>query len=125
MNLDIERAIDIVRHLADGVDPHTGEILPAETPYQHADTVRALYRALEAMAASQERSERGAARTRGLPPAAGTPWTTEEDDQPRDEIAVRNSIAAIAARHGRTHGAINSRLLRLGLLGAPEGERPE
>lgn len=120
--MDIERATDIVRHLADGVDPHTGEILPADTPYQHPDTVRALYRALEAMAASRERSDRAAARARRLPPAAGTPWTSEEDDLLRHEFAVEDSITAIAGKHGRTQGAINSRLMRLGLLGAGQGE---
>jgi hypothetical protein len=122
MHLDVERAIAIVRHLADGVDPHTGDVLPSDTPYQHADTVRALYHALDALSESQARAARTAERTRRLARAAGTPWAKEEDDRLSREFRSNQSIAAIAATHGRTQGAINSRLLRLGLLGgANEG----
>ena len=40
--MDADKAIEIVKSLADGVDPHTGERYPSDSPYQNADTVRAL-----------------------------------------------------------------------------------
>lgn len=45
--MDPTRAIEIVRQLADGIDPTTGERFPPDSPYQQADTVRALYLALD------------------------------------------------------------------------------
>jgi len=37
------RALSIVSTLANGVNPATGEIFPADSPYQSADVVRALF----------------------------------------------------------------------------------
>ena len=42
-------AITILRALADGIDPYTGERLPNESPYQRLQTVRALYAAIKAL----------------------------------------------------------------------------
>ena len=41
------RAIEIVQKLVDGVDPFTDERFPSISPYQQADTIRALHMALE------------------------------------------------------------------------------
>lgn len=48
--MEPSRAIEIVQSLADGVDPFTDERFPASSPYQQADTVRALHLALEGLA---------------------------------------------------------------------------
>ncbi|MBP7431017.1 MAG: hypothetical protein KBC05_16400 [Candidatus Hydrogenedentes bacterium] len=56
--MDSERAIEIVQSLADGVNPYTGERFPAESPYQHADTVRALHQALEGLTKLRRATER-------------------------------------------------------------------
>jgi len=40
--MELDRAKEIIKALADGVDPYTGERFPADSPYQQADTVRAL-----------------------------------------------------------------------------------
>ncbi|MBU0678017.1 MAG: hypothetical protein KJ626_07850 [Verrucomicrobia bacterium] len=47
--MEPDRAIEIVQSLADGVNPFTDERFPSTSPYQQADTVRALHLALEAM----------------------------------------------------------------------------
>ena len=41
--METDRAIEIVQSLADGVDPYSGERFPSGSPYQQADTVRALH----------------------------------------------------------------------------------
>ena len=46
---------------------------------------------------------------------AGKPWTDIEDEKLTDEFASKMSISDIAAEHGRTRGAIESRLEKLGL----------
>ena len=48
--MEPDRAIEIVRSLADGVDPYSGERFASDSPYQQADTVRALHLALEGLA---------------------------------------------------------------------------
>jgi ribonuclease HI len=41
--------LSVVRSLANGVDPETGEVFAADSVYQRAQTVRALYAAAEAL----------------------------------------------------------------------------
>lgn len=51
--VDVLKTVEILRALANGIDPHTGEEFPAESPYQHPQTVRALFTALRALEPSQ------------------------------------------------------------------------
>ena len=47
--MEPDRAIEIVQALADGVDPYSGARFASDSPYQQADTVRALHLALEGL----------------------------------------------------------------------------
>jgi LmbE family N-acetylglucosaminyl deacetylase len=47
--MEINKALEIIKALSEEIDPHTGEIFPPDTPYQHPDTVRALYKAIDAL----------------------------------------------------------------------------
>ncbi len=120
-------AIPILQALADGLDPVTSQPYPPDSPYQRADTIRALHAALDALRAP---AGPAAAKTpRPLDPdkpAAGQKWTPEEDQRLRDAYAADTPIADLAAAHGRTSGAIQSRLLKLGLitLDTPATHRP-
>src|SRR5689334_24801656 len=69
------QALAVVRSLANGVDPETGEVFPAESAYQRPLVVRALYEAASAL----ERMERFQRRKSQLPAKTGEPWTEEED----------------------------------------------
>ena len=116
--MQLDRAKEIIQALADGVDPFTGETFPADGPYQRADTVRALYTALEAL------EGKGVAKKVKEPrpvdpnkPHAGGKWTPEEEERLREEYTANNgSIKDIAKAHGRTPGAISSRLVKLGII---------
>jgi len=120
--MELDRAKEIIRSLADGRDPATGQQFPPESPYQQADTVRALYMALESL-------EKGG-RTRAPrvvdpnKPKAGGAWTPEEEQQLRDAFAARQPIRDMAQAHGRTPGAITSRLVKLGLIEDDHRNRP-
>ncbi len=104
------QALPILHALADGIDPHTGEIFPAGSPYQQADMVRALMAAVAALESAAER----AAKKDELPVQAGKPWSDEEDAHLREGFAARTAAADLSETHGRTTGAIRSRLARLG-----------
>ncbi len=47
--MDIEKATFILKTLSEGVDPYTAEIYSVDSPYQKADTIRALYLGIEAL----------------------------------------------------------------------------
>lgn len=103
--MDITRAKEIVRILADGVDPITGEILPEDSVYNSPEVIRALFTILEAVHTPPAKSS---------PANAGIPWTDDEEDQLRNELEANMQIKDIARVHGRTRGAILARLERLG-----------
>ena len=44
--MEIEQVKKILKLLADGTDPFTGEIYPEGSPYHNSETIRALYEAL-------------------------------------------------------------------------------
>jgi hypothetical protein len=67
--MDQSQALSVVRSLANGVDPETGEVFAADSVYQRAQTVRALYAAAEAL----EKAVRFERRTRELPAKTGDP----------------------------------------------------
>ena len=102
----------ILEALADGIDPETGEVFPAESPYQRADVVRALYVAIRAL----DSTETKAAKRADLPAQAGKAWDEAEDARLREGFAAQRSAAELGAAHGRTVGAIRARLVRLGLI---------
>ena len=107
--MDIIYARELLRSLADGIDPTTGECLPNQSPYNSPEIIRALFTLLEV---TQPKSTEKPAQNRN----AGKPWTEIEDEKLRDEFAAGLKISAIAREHGRSRGAIESRLERLNLM---------
>ena len=111
--MDIIRAKEIVRTLADGVDPTTGEILPTESVYNAPEVIRALFTLLEQV------DHVSAAKAADALRNAGKPWTAAEDDKLCDEYLSKQPVSDIAREHGRSYGAIESRLEHLGLKKKP------
>ena len=116
--MDPDRAHEIIQALANGKDPYTGDALPASSVYQQADTVRALYLALEGL----DRLKRSKARKTDGPPMSGQPWTTEEEQEVLRDFDAKIDVNEIAAKHQRTTGAIWSRLEKLGRI-SPDRRR--
>jgi hypothetical protein len=110
--MDNKRAIEIIKMLADGIDPNTGEVFPADSPYQNVNIVRALHKAKEAL----KRVSKIDSRIRNLPQRAGKPWDTEESNLLAERFDSGMPIAEIAKVHKRTKGAISSRLVKLGKI---------
>ncbi len=110
--MDEARALSIVSALANGVNPATGEVFPADSPYQSADVVRALFLAVRLMEAGRSKS-----RARPAAPCnAGKPWTAEEDEKLLREFDQGVAVAQLAQAHGRTTGGIETRLEKHGRL---------
>ncbi|MCB0323601.1 MAG: hypothetical protein KDD69_08505 [Bdellovibrionales bacterium] len=104
-------ALQVVRCLAEGLDPYTNIPLPDDSVCQRSRSVRALQLAVEALERAVSSSER-----RGRASNAGKPWTAEEDAALLSAFDAGLSIADIAGKHQRSRGAITARLVRAGKL---------
>lgn len=105
-----EKALEIIRLLADGVDPATGEVFPDDSPYHQPDVIRALHRAAGALQ-NTARNERKRAR---LPTNQGKPWTPEADKLLVREFDAGRPLEELASKFERTVGSIQARLYKLG-----------
>ncbi|RZK69730.1 MAG: hypothetical protein EOO85_22025 [Pedobacter sp.] len=97
--------IEIIKTLANGIDPITGEVFAPDSPYQQPDIIRALNYATQRLKPVKPQQERH-----------GKPWSTEEDNKISDAFKSGTSLSKIAQEQQRTRGSIESRLGRLGLI---------
>ena len=112
--MESTQALAVVRSLANGVDPESGEVFPADSAYQRPLVVRALYEA----AAALERIERFQRRKAQLPLKTGEPWTEDEDRKLLAAFDSGRALQELAAAHERTMGAVRARLLKYGRINA-------
>src|SRR5688572_26815972 len=106
------RSLEILKSLRDGINPFTGETLSIENHFQHPETVRALYKAVEAMEFFEARMRQ----RRNLPKNTGITWTKEEDEKLVRGFEAGEPFSVLARDHDRTSGAIEARLIKLGKL---------
>jgi hypothetical protein len=146
--MDRDTALGILRPLADGIHPVTGAAMPADSPYQHPDVIRALFHAVGALqaaapprpaTASRASDDRHADATASASPASedapspaaprrgpgnsGKPWTKDEDEQLVAGFDAGQPIVALARAHGRSKVAIEARLAKFGRVPMPTGLR--
>ncbi|HEU4653681.1 MAG TPA: hypothetical protein VFS47_06830 [Steroidobacteraceae bacterium] len=114
-SMNEQRALAILSALADGVNPITGEVFPADSPYQSVEIVRALVfitRMLESKSRARPRTN--------LPSNAGKPWNDGEDERLLREFDRGQPLEKLAEMHGRTVAGIQARLERHGRIKAGE-----
>lgn len=58
--MELTRTIQIIHALADGLNPQTGEAFHDDSPYQHPETIRALFTALSTLDAYRDMASRHA-----------------------------------------------------------------
>jgi hypothetical protein len=109
--MNVPEARKTLRHLAEGMDPSTGELFPAESPYNHPQVIRALFVALEAFDAPNRPRKRN-----DSPTNAGKAWTPEEEQQLLSAFDTGTPQKDLARTHGRTQAAITARLEKLGRI---------
>ncbi len=117
--MDRLESLGILKQLAEGINPYTGEILPDRSPYQQPQTVRALFQVIIALEGMKETTQKAAPN----PANAGKSWEQAEDEQLKKAFDQGMSIKELAYRHQRTVGAIEARLVRLGKVPSREYAR--
>jgi len=112
--MERQQALKILNALANGVHPATGEVFAADSPYQHPDTVRALFEAVRCL----DQPERDANNKLRDSPASNTfvRWTPEEEERLAAGFDAGKSSAELARLHNRSRAAIEARLLKLGKI---------
>jgi hypothetical protein len=118
--METQQALKVLQTLLDGRHPDTGASVPPDSIIHSPTVIRALARLVLSLEYYEGRSQE---KKRKLPPNAGRPWAPEEDAQVCDELGKGIPVAEMARSHGRTNGAIWSRLIRLGKI-APESVPP-
>lgn len=98
--------------LANAIDPETGEDLSGQSVFNNPKDIRALFLASNAIDKSVKRENR----KNSQPDNAGNAWSETEDNELLNSFDAGMPIKNIAAKYGRTHGAISARLLRFGLV---------
>ena len=119
-------ALKILQQLADGTDPHTGKAFGADSPYQHPDTVRALFvalRALDAPVAAPAAGKQRVAAAESAPSNSGKPWSDDEDKALAAAFDAGKQILELATAHQRSRFAIEVRLAKLGKIEQPANMR--
>jgi hypothetical protein len=118
--MEREQTLRVLNALANGIHPATGEKFAADSPYQHPDTVRALFDAMRAVegegaAAPAQAPERRPA----LPQSgSGSRWTGEEEQRLASAFDAGRTVDELARAHSRSRAAIEARLVRLGKMDA-------
>lgn len=99
--MDHDRMLAVLANLADGIDPASGTAFPAESPYQHPETVRALFLALRRLYAAGSASTSPAAGSASTSPAAGSASTSPTARSAQISHAAAPSMATEATPIGR------------------------
>ncbi len=110
-----QQALQIVQQLADGIDPTTGEVLSAESPFNQPEVIRALNLASNALKA-HGLDAKAAPTQKPRPENAGRSWSPQEDAELLAEFDAGIVPKELAVKHGRTKGAIESRLVKHGRI---------
>jgi len=121
--MEREQTLRILNALANGVHPATGEKFAADSPYQHPDTVRALFEAmravegcgLPAVAAPAPVTERKPAPAQT---GSGSRWSVEEEQRLVSAFDAGRTVDELARAHGRSRAGIEARLVKLGKMDA-------
>src|SRR4051794_35847808 len=111
--MEREQTLKILNALANGVHPATGEVFAADSPYQHPDTVRALFEAVRTMEEDAHKDTAAAERKTGdMPANTFVRWSLDEELRLASEFDAGKSTAELAKLHNRSRAAIEARLLK-------------
>ena len=108
MTMELRQAEALLTELADGVDPLTGECLPADSVCNRPEVIRGVQCGRRCVGGRPKRS--------APLPNAGKPWTEADEAALMQMFDVGCSMEEMQARFQRTNGAIVRRLERLGRL---------
>ncbi|MDB5946415.1 MAG: hypothetical protein JWQ33_1441 [Ramlibacter sp.] len=109
--MELQIAREIINVLAQGIHPVTGEMMPADSPYNEPPVIRALFAvslALEGCEAPKLRREQ--------PANAGKAWSPDEDGRLAAAFDAGHDLKQMAQDLGRSRLGVEARLVKLGKI---------
>lgn len=127
--MDIERSVNVLKTLANGVNPVSGEMFPPQSPYNHPEIIRSLYTCIEQLKApikkgkmsTEQRQEENL--KKGLPKNAGLPWTEDAKQMLAEGFKNGVNVVELASAHARTKGSVVAQLQNLGLISVEQAKQ--
>jgi len=116
--MERNQTLRVLNALANGVHPATGEQFSADSPYQHPDTVRALFEAMRAVEKSAVAAPEEESKPKPAAGGIGSRWTPEEEQRLVSAFDSGKTVAELARLHSRSVAGIEARLLKLGKIDA-------
>lgn len=110
--MDDLKAAAILKSLAAGIDPGTGQALEGIAPLQSTAVLRALFLAADSL----ESRQRQLRRQQLLPRNVGKPWSQDEDQRLLAAFDAGRNMEELVAAHERTRAGIEARLVKHGRL---------
>ena len=110
--MDDTKAAAILKSLAAGIDPQTGEPLTDLAPLRSAEVLQVLFLAADSLETRGRQSRRQAA----LPRNAGKPWTADEDERLLAAFDAGKKMDELVGTHERTRAGVEARLVKHGRL---------
>ena len=108
--MDINRAKEIIKLLAEGIDPVTGEVLPFDNVCNQGEIVRAFYTVINYL----EQEDRNVKKK--THENQGKRWDEKEDILLREMFHSGATIKEMSNRFKRSNSSISARLVHLGII---------
>ena len=108
--MDINRAKEILKLLAEGIDPVTGEVLPVDNVCNQGEVVRAFFTVLNYLGQNNKSVKKKNYENQGKR------WDEKEDILLSEMFDSGTSIQELSNYFKRSRGSISARLFHLGLI---------
>lgn len=126
--MELQKSVETLQALANGVNPTTGELIPIDAPYNNPEIIRALFACLEQLKAPPKRSKHTPEEkqadniSKGLPRNAGMPWTDSLKQELEGDFKAGMAPSSLAEKYQRTSGSIVHELKKQGLITEEEAK---
>jgi len=119
--MELNGSRNIVKTLAQGVHPSTGEVFPPDSPYNDPEVIRALFSVLDFVKQAKKPRMSIEERRRqnldiGRPMNSGLPWTDEDRTIVSSGFQDGLTIEKLAAKLGRSSASIVAEVIRQDLV---------
>jgi hypothetical protein len=119
--MELNESRNIVKTLAQGVHPTTGEVFPPESAYNDPEVIRALFSILEFVKQASKPKKSLEERRQenvevGRPMNAGLPWTDDDRALVRSGFQDGMTVEKLAATLARSSAAIVAEVIRQDLV---------
>lgn len=119
--MELYESRNIVKTLAQGIPPVTGEVFPPQSPYNDPEVIRALFSVLEFVKQAKRPRKSIEERRRenleiGRPGNSGLPWTEEDRALVRTGFQDGTAIEKLAVTLERSSAAIVAEVIRQDLV---------